>query len=74
MSKYSSNKDLNQYIRQLVSDGWIYVRRRKHGRLISPNKCLTTTVPGSPSDYRAVKNFKKDIQRMSYQLLIQQGC
>lgn len=71
MSKHSSNKDLNQYIRQLVSDGWVYVRRRKHGRLISPDKCLITTVPGSPSDYRAVRNFKKDIQRMTYQLLIQ---
>lgn len=70
MSKYSSNKDLNKFIRQLVGQGWVYVRRRKHGRLTSPAKRLTTTVPGSPSDHRAVMNFKKDIQRMTYQMLM----
>ena len=67
MSKYSSDKELNKYIRKLVASGWIYVRRRKHGLLKSPDKCFQTTVPGSPSDYRAYVNFKQDILRATNQ-------
>jgi hypothetical protein len=64
MCKYSSDKELNKLIRGLVASGWVYVRRRKHGLLKSPDKCFQTTVPGSPSDYRAFINFKHDILRV----------
>ena len=63
MCKYSSDKELNKLIRKLVASGWVYIRRRKHGLLRSPDKCFQTTVPGSPSDYRAFINFKKDVSR-----------
>ncbi len=64
MCKYSSDKELNKFVRKLVSSGWVYVRRRKHGLLRSPDRCFQTTVPGSPSDYRAYVNFKQDILRV----------
>jgi predicted RNA binding protein YcfA (HicA-like mRNA interferase family) len=70
MCKYSSDKELNKLIRSLVASGWVYIRRRKHGLLKSPNTCFQTTVPGSPSDYRAVKNFKKDIERAQHLLAV----
>ncbi len=65
MCKYSSDKELNKLIRKLVASGWVYVRRRKHGLLRSPDRCFQTTVPGSPSDYRAYLNFKQDILRVA---------
>ena len=67
MCKYSSDKELNKLIRRLVASGWIYIRRRKHGLLRSPDKCFQTTVPGTPSDYRAYVNFKQDISRIENQ-------
>jgi len=65
---------LNQYIRKLVSEGWVYVRKRKHGLLMSPYNNFKTTVPGSPSDYRAVKNFRKDIERSVNQAAQEREC
>ncbi len=67
MCKYSADKELNKLIRSLVTQGWVYVRKRKHGRLTSPDKDYTTTVPGSPSDHRAFVNFKQDILRIEKQ-------
>lgn len=64
MCKYSSDKELNKLIRKLVAEGWVYVRKRKHGMLKSRASNTKTTVPGSPSDRRAFMNFKQDIQRL----------
>jgi len=30
---YCSNKDINRLVRDLLGNGWTYVRMRKHGRL-----------------------------------------
>lgn len=61
--KYSSNKDLNQYIGKLVSCGWHYDFKRKHGRLISNDGKTKITVSKSPSDGNAYKQLKRDIRR-----------
>ncbi len=74
MCKYSSDKELNKLIRKLVTSGWVYVRRRKHGLLRSPDKLFQTTVPGSPSDYRAYINFKQDILRVESRVNQTQRC
>ena len=61
MCKYSSNKELNQLIRRLVAMGWVYVRRSKHGRLITPCGSWITTVSISPRSQNAAKHLKWDI-------------
>ena len=60
--KYCGAKEINTLIRQLVLNGWVFRRGGKHGRLTAPAGKPTLTVPNSPSDRRALLNFRKDIQ------------
>jgi hypothetical protein len=62
MSKYSQNKDINCMVKQLIKEGWEPLRKNRHLMIKSP-KGVTLTVPISPSDGRAVLNFKADIRR-----------
>lgn len=61
--KYSANKEINDLVKYFVKQGWIFRWGRKHGRLIHPSG-HSTTVPKTPSDYRASKNFLSDIRKM----------
>ncbi len=62
MRKYSSNKDIQKLVNSLIKQKWQYQRGKKHGSLLSP-KGIRITIPGSPSDRRAYRNFLKDTQR-----------
>ena len=59
--KYCSNKDMNRLIRQLVNQGWIYRNGSKHGRLTHPAGNPTLTVSRTPSDWRSLQNFVRDL-------------
>jgi hypothetical protein len=61
--KYSDNKDINNVVRRLIHQGWMFFWGGKHGRLVSPsgNKL---TVPSSPSDHRSLLNFIRDIRKI----------
>jgi hypothetical protein len=61
--KYSSQKEINQLIHQLVRQGWRYRHGRKHGRLTPPNGWPTMTVSKSPSDCHALNNFRRDLRK-----------
>lgn len=63
MKKYSKDKNINVLVNSLVQKkGWL-VSYGRHPMLVSPiGKKIT--VPSSPSDYRAYKNFKLDIRRL----------
>lgn len=63
MMKYSSNKELAEFVRCLVRSGWSYHRGGRHGKLTSPTG-RHLTVPCSPSDRRALQNFKRDIRHL----------
>jgi len=63
--KYSSNKDLDNLIRQLLRQGWRFNKGNKHGRLTHPNGWPTLTIAKSPSDYRSLLNFRRDLRRAS---------
>lgn len=65
--RYSSNKDLNQHLKRLVKQGWIFRRKRKHGQIIAPNG-ERVVFSNSPSDHRALKNFLNDVKHT------QKGC
>lgn len=60
--KYSTSKDFNRLVKQLVNAGWAFSRGSKHGRLTPPFGRPTLTVPGSPGDSRALYNFHRDVR------------
>lgn len=61
--KYSNSKEIEKEVKSRVQEGWEYVRKRKHGRLVSPNGGFVT-VPCTPSDHRAPRNFRRDVERV----------
>lgn len=61
--KYSSNKELDQLIRQLVRQGWRFRHGGKHGRITHPDGRPTMTVAKSPSDSRSFHNFRRDLRK-----------
>ena len=61
--KYSHNKDINSMVKELLKSGWFIVRKNKHVKLQSPTG-KTLAVPSTPSDVRAVLNFKADVKRI----------
>ncbi|WP_103918578.1 hypothetical protein [Candidatus Venteria ishoeyi] len=63
MRKYSNNKEIHHEVCILEKTGWIYRSGKKHGVMISPNG-LRLVIPGTPSDHRAVHNFKRDIKHI----------
>lgn len=60
--KYSTNKEIDQIIRQLLRDGWKFRHGSKHGRLTHPRGWPTMTVAKSPSDHRSLRNFRRDLR------------
>lgn len=68
--RYSSDKNIEALVKQLIKVGWHYCRRSKHGRLLSPNGGRPLTVPCTPGDRRAFVNFRLSVaqaQRMVVQ-------
>lgn len=61
--KYSTNKDIARLVRELVRQGWHFQRGSRHGKLRSLSGRYLT-VPGSPSDWRAFKNFERDARQI----------
>lgn len=60
MKRYTNNKDFNTLINILKRNGWACQNRKKHNVVISPfgKKVFFSK---TPSDYRALNNFKRDI-------------
>ncbi len=64
--KYCASKDFNVLVKQLVRIGWSFRRGTKHGHLLSPNGGPMLTVPSSPSDHRALQNFRRDVRHAQH--------
>jgi len=64
MKRYSTSKEINSLVRQLVSDGWQFHRGSRHGKLFAPNRAAFLSVPSTPSDRRAFLNFRQDVRRV----------
>jgi predicted RNA binding protein YcfA (HicA-like mRNA interferase family) len=62
--RYSSCRDVDKLVRDLVKSGWTFWRGGKHGRLKAPSTGASVTVPGSPSDHRAFLNFRRDVRSL----------
>jgi len=62
--RYSNDKTVSALVRTLVRSGWQYVNGKTHGKLVAPNG-RRLAVPGTPSDWRANLNFRRDIRRIA---------
>ena len=61
MGAYCTNKEIDDKIRELLTQGWRVVQS-KHVKLYSPAGKLVT-ISRSPSDRRVVMNVMRDIRR-----------
>lgn len=62
MPRYSQDKDIDLEVRLLVKRGWFFKSGRRHGKLMLPRGSWVT-VPTTPSDRRALCNFRRDVKR-----------
>lgn len=51
----------------LVRRGWYYRHGKKHGKLVHPNGKFFLTIPKTPGDWRAARNFQRDIRNIQGQ-------
>jgi hypothetical protein len=65
MRRYSSMREIDLLVHDLIRNGWTFRRGGKHGLLSPPGGTPTVTVPCSPSDWRAFLNFKRDVRNVS---------
>lgn len=60
VQKYSNCKEINDLVLRKLKQGWRVRRGRKHDCLIAPNN-RRIAIPNSPSDWRALRNFRNDV-------------
>ena len=63
MGKFSTDKNIDSLVRELLVEGWKSSKRKRHWQVVSP-KGKTQTIPLTPSDNRAFMNFRSDIKRI----------
>lgn len=61
--KFSTNESVNQLVKGLITQGWCIKKGSKHRKVVSPEGRIAT-IPSTPSDRRAGKNFAQDIKRI----------
>lgn len=61
--KYSSDKDINKYVKKLITSGWSIEKTSKHWRLVSPTG-IKYIFSGTPSCSRAAVIFQSHIKRI----------
>ena len=60
---YSKDRTVDAIVRAAIRKGWHFSHSRRHGRLRSPDGQVTCTIPGTPSDCRALLNFRAQMRR-----------
>ncbi|MBI0326919.1 hypothetical protein [Burkholderia plantarii] len=62
---FSSNKAINDEVRNLVRQGWIFQKGRgKHAKAFAPNGRVLS-IPGSTSNRNAVQDLRHRAQRLA---------
>lgn len=60
--KYSKSKEIQKLVCIRIRQGWRYQHGKKHGKLVAPNGSKAP-IPFTPSDFRAVLNFRSQLRR-----------
>lgn len=63
--KYTSNKDVNKYLRELEILGYTIAKTSKHVKVFNCNNELLTTVSASASDRRALLNVRSHFRKLT---------
>lgn len=61
--KWTSDKELNKILDELVTEGWAIERGKKHFKARHPHGGMVT-ISISPSCHHAYKNIQKDVKRL----------
>lgn len=63
----SMPKEYKEIIRELERQGWRLVRGTRHWKAFPPDKKKPmVTIPGTPSDYRSIKNTIAQLRRSGF--------
>jgi len=60
-------------VQRLIELGWRLYRGARHQRVESPDGRMTITVPGTPSDHRATRNWISQIRRQGVPVCVLEG-
>ncbi len=63
--RYSSNKEIQDFVTQRVKEGFAFINGKKHGKLTIPGTGKSLIIPRSPSDHRALLNLKRDLRQIT---------
>jgi len=63
--KYCKCKKIEAIVKAMVQQGWSFKWGRKHGQLGHPAGGPKITVPKTPSDWRASRNFQRDLRHLA---------
>ncbi|PWB16995.1 hypothetical protein DCO44_01410 [Acinetobacter sp. AM] len=63
MKKYSNDKEMNKFIRELIKNDIASFKQGKRHDFLLLKCSIKITIPGTPSDRKAYLNFKTDIRR-----------
>lgn len=61
--KYSSNEHIDAHVKEMLKRGCTFKKGRKHGKLVSPDGTKQVSIPGTPSDWRAPRQFAAQLRR-----------
>lgn len=62
--KFSSDKDINQFAKNLVKGGWRFKRGKKHGKLLAPDSREIVVIPSTPSKKRALQEVESIVKKI----------
>ena len=65
--RYSSCREINALVQRYVRQDWTYRRGGKHGKLSPPGCGRFVTIPGTPGDFRSIRNLERDIRHLAAQ-------
>lgn len=65
---YSSDKELNKLVKELVAEGWTFSKGNGHGKVKTPCGKRIISVSSSPSSHRAISAMRTRIARIKKEL------
>jgi len=65
---YSSDKDVNKIVKELLAEGWTFSKGNGHGKLKTPCGRRIASVSASPSSHRAIDAMRTRIARIKKEL------
>jgi hypothetical protein len=62
--KYTSNKDVNKYLKDLKNSGYTIVKTSKHVKVFNKDNFLVTTVSNTTANWRSIRNIKSQYKKL----------